>query len=44
MKQFTRLGLVAAFCLFGLFIADAQPQDGQSKDEIHVLFIGNSFT
>jgi hypothetical protein len=28
----------------GLFVVADQPQDGPAKDEIHVLFIGNSFT
>ena len=36
-------GLIAAICLLG-FGATAQPHAGQSKDEIHVLFIGNSLT
>ena len=40
----SRFGFVAAFCLLGIFVAPAQPQDGQSKEELHVLFIGNSLT
>jgi hypothetical protein len=44
MTQVTRLGFLAVFALLGLFAATSQPQDGQAKDEIHVLFIGNSFT
>lgn len=44
MKHFNRFGILAALCLLGLFAPAAQPQDGQSKDEIHVLFIGNSLT
>src|SRR5471030_2019419 len=45
MKQkFQRFGLLAAFCLFVVLTAAAQPQDGQSKEEVHVLFIGNSLT
>jgi len=40
----SRLGFLAVFALLGLFAATAQPQDGQPKDEVHVLFIGNSFT
>jgi len=45
MKQkFHRFGLSAAFCLFVVLTAAAQPQDGQSKEEVHVLFIGNSLT
>ena len=44
MKQkFHRFGLLAAFCLF-VVLSAAQPKDGQSKDEVHVLFIGNSLT
>lgn len=44
MKYLYRLGFLAAFCLLGLCATPVQPQDAQSKDEIHVLFIGNSFT
>ena len=44
MKNLNRLGLLAAFSLFGLLATTTQPQAGQSKDEIHVLFIGNSLT
>ena len=43
-RNLTRLGILTAFVLLGLFAATAQPQDGKTKDEIHVLFIGNSFT
>jgi hypothetical protein len=39
-----RLGFLAAFCLLGALVTAARPRDGQSKDEIHVLFIGNSLT
>jgi hypothetical protein len=42
--SFTRLRVLAVFCILGVFVAGARPQDGQSKDEIHVLFIGNSLT
>jgi hypothetical protein len=41
---FPRLRFLAVFCLLGVFVTPAQPQVGQSKDEIHVLFIGNSLT
>ena len=43
-RRFAILGFLSTFALLGLFAADAQPQGGQSKDEIHVLFIGNSLT
>ena len=39
-----RIGFLALFVLLGLFAAVAQPQDAKSKDEIQVLFIGNSLT
>ena len=42
--HFTRLCFLAAFIFIGHFAATAQPQDAKSKDELHVLFIGNSFT
>jgi hypothetical protein len=38
-RRIAILGVLAAICL-RWFGAAAQPQDGQSKDEIHVLFIG----
>ena len=44
MRQINRFRFLAAFCLLGLFAPAAQPQDAPSKDEISVLFIGNSFT
>jgi len=44
VKSIHRLGFLAAFCLLGVFVPTCQPQDGQAKGEIHVLFIGNSFT
>src|SRR5690242_8900445 len=44
MRNLHRLGFLAAFCFLGLFVPTAQAQDGQAKEEIHVLFIGNSFT
>src|SRR5262245_9941274 len=34
----------AVFCLLGFVATAAKPQDRQSTPEIHVLFIGNSFT
>jgi hypothetical protein len=40
----SRLGVLAVFALLGLFTAPAQPEAAQSTDEMHVLFIGNSFT
>lgn len=36
--------IVGLFLVFALFTASAQSQDGKPKVEIHVLFIGNSFT
>jgi hypothetical protein len=39
-----RFGFLAVFALLGLLAATAQPQDAQRKDEVQVLFIGNSFT
>ncbi len=42
-RRIAILGLIAAIFLFG-FGATAQPQGEKSKDEIHVLFIGNSLT
>jgi hypothetical protein len=44
MKKVHQLGLLAAFWLLGLLVTAAHPQVAQSKDEIHVLFIGNSLT
>jgi hypothetical protein len=41
---FARLRFLAVFCVLGVFVTAARPQDGQSQDEIHVLFIGNSLT
>lgn len=41
---FPRLGFLAVFCLLGVFLIAARPQEGQKPDEIHVLFIGNSLT
>jgi hypothetical protein len=41
---FSRCGFLAVFCLLGPFVTVANPQDRQSTPEIHVLFIGNSFT
>ena len=44
MKQINRFRFLAAFCLLGLFASAAQSQDAPAKDEISVLFVGNSFT
>jgi hypothetical protein len=44
MKLINRFRFLAAFCLVGLFASVAQPQDAPAKDEVRVLFIGNSFT
>jgi hypothetical protein len=45
MKHYlNRLGFFAVFALLGVFAAAAQPQEAKSKDELHVLFIGNSLT
>ena len=41
---FSGCRFLAVFCLLGLFVTAAKPQDRQSTHEIHVLFIGNSFT
>lgn len=38
------LAIVVMFSVIGLFAAIAQPQAAQQTDEVHVLFIGNSFT
>jgi uncharacterized protein DUF4886 len=42
-RRIAILGLLSAIWLLG-FGATAQPQGEKSKDEIHILFIGNSFT
>src|ERR1700678_4557176 len=44
MRQINRFRFLAAFCLLGLFAPPAQPQDGKATDDIHILFVGNSFT
>jgi hypothetical protein len=41
---FSSCGFLAVFCLIGLCVTAAKPQNRQSTPEIHVLFIGNSFT
>src|SRR6478609_9270196 len=41
---FSSCGFLAVFFLLGPFVTVAKPQDRQSKQAIHVLFIGNSFT
>ena len=45
MKQkLHRLGFLTLFALLGLLAISAQPEAAQPTDELHVLFIGNSFT
>lgn len=42
--KFSGCRFLAVFCLVGLCVTAARPQDRQSTQEMHVLFIGNSFT
>jgi hypothetical protein len=38
------IGVMALSCTLGVFVSAARPEDEPAKDEIHVLFIGNSLT
>src|SRR5437899_560095 len=44
MNRRILLGFLATVALLALSTPAAQPQEGKAKDEINVLFIGNSLT
>ena len=44
MKRRILLSILAAFALFGLSTPAGHSQESKAKDEINVLFIGNSLT
>jgi hypothetical protein len=44
MKKTNWFGYLAAVCLLALFVPALHGQEGKARDEIHILFIGNSLT
>jgi hypothetical protein len=44
VKRFIGFGVLASYWLLTVSLAVALPQDGRAKDEVNVLFIGNSYT